>query len=354
VLRGQQVHPDLQVTVNPGSRQILDTITRSGVYGDLLAAGARVLEPICGPCVGIGYAPTKGEPSLRTFNRNFPGRSGTAGDSVWLCSPSTAAASALHGVITDPRTLGTPPELPPADNDPQVDARFITAVLPPEERRRVEVWRGPNQQPPPEIGPLPEEVAGRVAIVLGDDISTGDMAPDGAIAMSIWSDVTECARYMFGRNDPGFHDRITSWGGGFIVAGHNYGQGSSREHAALSPRHLGVRAVVAAGFARIHRSNLIAQGIVPLVAGDAARTASVGDDWRIPGLRSAVESGAEELTVQVAGRAPLTVALLLSPAERQVVLAGGLLAHTRAGHRRRVGAGPGRADAVPEAGIPTR
>ncbi|WP_369134032.1 aconitate hydratase [Modestobacter sp. I12A-02662] len=333
VLRGRTVHPDLQVTVNPGSRQILDTITRSGVYGHLLNAGARVLEPICGPCVGIGYAPTKGEPSLRTFNRNFPGRSGTAGDSVWLCSPSTAAASALHGVITDPRTLGEPPELPPADNDPLVDARFITAVLPPGERRRVQIWRGPNQQPPPDIGPLPDDVEGRVVIVLGDDISTGDMAPDGAIAMSIWSDITACARFMFQRNDPDFHSRVTSWGGGIIVAGHNYGQGSSREHAALNPRFLGVRAIVAAGFARIHRSNLIAQGIVPLVAEDAAGSASVGDTWRIPGLRAAVGSGADEVSVDVEGQGGLAVRLQLAPAERELLLAGGLLAHTRAGRR---------------------
>ncbi|WP_448608672.1 aconitate hydratase [Geodermatophilus sp. URMC 60] len=336
VLAGRRVHPDLQVTVNPGSRQILDTIIRAGVYGDLLSAGARVLEPICGPCVGIGYAPTKGEPSLRTFNRNFPGRSGTVDDSVWLCSPSTAAASALAGVITDPRTLGEPPELPPAENDPQVGARFITAVLPPEERRQVEIWRGPNQQPPPDIGPLPEDVEGRVLIVLGDDISTGDMAPDGVIAMSIWSDITACARFMFQRNDPEFFERATSWGGGIIVAGQNYGQGSSREHAALNPRYLGVRAVVAAGFARIHRSNLIAQGIVPLVAGEASRTASVGDTWRLPGLREAVAGGAQELGVQVEGQGTVTVELQLSPGERELLLAGGLLAHTRAGHRRPV------------------
>jgi aconitate hydratase len=159
------------------------------------------------------------------------------------------------------------------------------------------------------------------------------MAPDGAIAMSIWSDVTACATFMFGRNDPDFHERVTSWGGGIIVAGHNYGQGSSREHAALSPRFLGVRAIVAAGFARIHRSNLIAQGIVPLVSEEASGTATVGDSWRIPGLRAAVAGGAEELTVHVEGQDPLTVALLLSPAERELLLAGGLLAHTRAGHR---------------------
>ncbi len=217
-----------------------------------------------------------------------------------------------------------------------VDLRVITDVLPPEDRRFVEIWRGPNQQPPPDIGPLPEDVQGRVLIVLGDDISTGDMAPDGAIAMSIWSDITACARFMFARNDPEFAERATAWGGGIIVAGHNYGQGSSREHAALSPRFLGVRAIVAASFARIHRSNLIAQGIVPLVAEDAAATASIGDTWRIPELRAAVEDGRDEIPVHVEGRAPLAVSVQLSAAERQVLLAGGLLAQTRNGHRPRV------------------
>lgn len=336
VLRGRRVHPDVQVTVTPGSRQILDTIARAGVHGDLVAAGARVLEPVCGPCVGIGYAPTKGEPSLRTFNRNFPGRSGTVDDSVWLCSPSTAAASALTGAITDPRTLGDPPDPPPADNDPTVDLRLITDVLPAGERRRVEIRRGPNQQPPPDTGPLPDDVEGRVLIVLGDDVSTGDMAPDGVIAMSVWSDVAACARFMFTRLDLGFHDRAQEWGGGVIVAGHNYGQGSSREHAALSPRYLGIRVVVAAGFARIHRSNLIAQGIVPLVAEDAARAAAVGDRWRLPGLRAAVDGGAEQLSVRVEGGDAFPVALELSRAERELLLAGGLLAHTRSGARPRV------------------
>ena len=213
--------------------------------------------------------------------------------------------------------------------------RLIADVLPPEQRRAVEVWRGPNQQPPNELGPLPDDVEGRVAIVLGDDISTGDMAPDGVIAMSIWSDLPACARFMFRRNDPDFVDRITDWGGGIIVAGDNYGQGSSREHAALAPRFLGVRVVVAAGFARIHRSNLIAQGIVPLVSEQAAGRAGVGDTWRLPGLRSAVESGRRTVTAQVAG-GELPLRLDLSPTERDLLLAGGLLAHVRAGRRPRV------------------
>jgi aconitate hydratase len=336
VLRGRGVAQDLQVTVNPGSRQILDTIVRSGAHRALVDAGARVLEPICGPCVGIGYAPTKGEHSLRTFNRNFPGRSGTVDDSVWLCSPSTAAASALTGVITDPRALGEPPALPPADNDPTVGDRLITEALPPEERAGVQIWRGPNQQPPNEIGPLPDDVEGRVAVVLGDDISTGDMAPDGVIAMSIWSDLPACARFMFRRNDPEFVDRVTEWGGGIIVAGHNYGQGSSREHAALAPRHLGVRVVIAASFARIHRSNLIAQGVVPLVSEEAAGRARVGETWRLPGLRAAIDSGADAVTAYAEDHAELPLRLELSRAERDLLLAGGLLAHVRAGHRPRV------------------
>ena len=338
VLRGHSVHPDLQVTVTPGSRQILETITRSGVYGDLLSAGARVLEPICGPCVGIGYAPTKGDPSLRTFNRNFPGRSGTAGDDVWLCSPSTAAASALAGVITDPRTLGPVPDLPPATTDPTAAERHISTALPADERRQVQVWRGPNQQPPPDPGPLPDDVQGQVAIVAPDDISTGDMAPDGMIGMAVWSDIDACARYMFQRLDPQFHDRLRSWGGGIIVGGHNYGQGSSREHAALAPRALGVRAIVAASFARIHRSNLIAQGVVPLVCEEAAALAEVGQRWSIPGLRAAIAGGAGEVAAQLEGGPTTALLLQLADAERQLLLAGGLLAHVRAGNRQRVGA----------------
>lgn len=336
VLRGRGVAPDLQVTATPGSRQILDTIVRSGAHRVLVDAGVRVLEPVCGPCVGIGYAPTKGEHSLRTFNRNFPGRSGTVDDSVWLCSPSTAAASALTGVLTDPRTLGDPPALPPADNDPSVGDRLIAAALPPDQRRDVEVWRGPNQQPPNDIGPLPDGVEGRVAIVLGDDISTGDMAPDGVIAMGIWSDLPACARFMFRRNDPDFVDRITAWGGGIIVAGHNYGQGSSREHAALAPRFLGVRVVVAASFARIHRSNLVAQGVVPLVAPEPLDPLDVGDVLRLPGLRSAVESGADVVTAHLADGRELALRLELSDGERELLLVGGLLAHVRAGGRPRV------------------
>lgn len=332
VLRGAVVHPDLQMTVTPGSRQILQTILESGVYRDLTGAGARMLEPICGPCVGIGQAPVAGEPSVRTFNRNFPGRSGTAEDAVYLCSPGTAAATALRGVITDPRDLGEPPSV----GEPPVVPNVVDAqILPPghpDEAAGIEVVRGPNLVAPPEPSALPDRIASRVAIVLGDDVSTGDMTPDGAIAMSVWSNITECARYLFRRIDPEFVDRTRGWGGGLILAGHNYGQGSSREHAALAPLALGIPAIVAKSYARIHRSNLIAQGVAPLLFDDedGYAQARVGDEWTVDGLRSAVESGEERIVASTASGG-VALRLTLTRREREVLLAGGRLRLARAG-----------------------
>jgi aconitate hydratase len=335
VLHGRTVHPDVALTVTPGSRQILDTITRSDVYRSLTAAGARVLEPICGPCIGIGQAPSRGEPSVRTFNRNFPGRSGTAEDRVYLCSSATAAATALTGRITDPRTLGRPPGVTPVPTDPSIDERHISLPLPDEEAHEVVIVRGPNLVPPPVPEPPPARIDGRVTIVVGDDISTGDMAPDGAVGMSVWSDIDACARYLFRRIDPDFHSRAVEWGGGIIVGGHNYGQGSSREHAALSPLHLGITAVVAAGFARIHRRNLIVQGIVPLLfADDSDRyRVSVGDHWHIDGVAEAVATGAEDLIATVDHGGRMALRLLLTPQEREILGAGGLLRQAGAGDR---------------------
>ncbi len=333
VLRDGIVHPDIQMTVTPGSRQILDTISKSGVYQDLVAAGARMLEPVCGPCIGVGWAPSKGEPSVRTFNRNFPGRSGTTGDEVYLCSPATAAATALKGEITDPRELGPPPEITPARSDPTIDDRQILAPPPAEEARSVEIVHGPNIVPPPEGRPLPEMLEGRVLIVVEDDVSTGDMAPDGTLGMSLWSNTAECAKYMFRRQDPEFHDRALEWGGGFVVGGHNYGQGSSREQAALAPLYLGVRAVIAKSFARIHRRNLIAQGILPLVFADEAdyEKPHQGDTWRIDSARTAVAHGATSLTAESENGAEIALEVQLLPREREILLAGGTLKYLRAG-----------------------
>jgi aconitate hydratase len=338
VLRENIVHPRVEMTVTPGSRQILDTISRSGVYQDLVAAGARMLEPVCGPCIGVGQAPSAGVPSVRTFNRNFPGRSGTAGDQVYLCSPATAAATALRGEIADPRELGAPPAIAPAPSDPAIDDRQILDPPPPGDAQSIEIVRGPNIVPPPEGQPLPETLEGRITIVVEDDVSTGDMAPDGALGMSLWSNIPECAKYMFRRQDPDFHDRALEWGG-FIVGGHNYGQGSSREHAALAPLYLGIRAIVAKSFARIHRRNLIGQGILPLLFADEEDYERVnqGDAWKIEGVREVVEGGETGLVVKgdAGGRIKLEARLL--PREREVLLVGGMLKYLRKSGQRPIG-----------------
>jgi len=347
ILKGHSVHPRVQLTITPGSRQILQTIIASGVYEDLMLAGARMLEPVCGPCVGIGQAPTAGAPSLRTFNRNFPGRSGTADDSVYLCSPSTAAASALEGAIIDASGVSLGTLRPAAAPNPGIHDLHIAGVLPEETRRRIEIERGSNLVPPPLPDPLPADVTARVLIVVGDDISTGDMAPDGAIAMSVWSNIAVCAQFMFRRLDPDFHNRAVEWGGGIIVGGENYGQGSSREHAALIPLYLGVRVVAARSYARIHRRNLVAAGIVPLVLPHGADTA-VGQQWTIEGLASALGEGATSITARVDTRTDLTLGLDFSPGEREILLAGGLLAQVRAGGRALLARGGGLAEHSPD------
>ena len=331
VLRENIVHPRIEMTVTPGSRQILDTISKSGVYQDLVAAGARMLEPVCGPCIGVGQAPSAGVPSVRTFNRNFPGRSGTSRDEVYLCSPATAAATALKGEISDPRELGEPPTIAPAPSDPNMDDRQILNPPPPEEARNVEIVRGPNIVPPPEGRPLPEELEGRIVIVVEDDVSTGDMAPDGALGMSLWSNIPECAKYMFRRQDPEFHDRALEWGGGFVVGGHNYGQGSSREHAALAPLYLGIRAVVAKSFARIHRRNLISQGILPLLFRneDDYERIKQGDAWKIEAVRETVEAGETGLLAKRDSGEEIELEARLLPRERGILLAGGTLKYLR-------------------------
>ena len=325
VLRGRSVHQDLDLTVTPGSRQILDTIVRAGVYSDLVGAGARMLEPACGPCIGMGQAPASGAVSVRTFNRNFPGRSGTPGDRVYLCSPATAAATALRGEIADPRGLGEPPVLDLPAGNPALDDRQL--VHPPADGSGVELEKGANIVPPPAPVPVPESVDGRVLIVVPDDVSTGDMAPDGVLGLAIWSNIPACARHMFKRFDPEFAARAEAWGGGIVVGGHNYGQGSSREQAAFAALHLGVRAVVARSFARIHRSNLIAQAIPPLVLEGEPRIEE-GDEWRIDGLAGAVREGRREVVASTP-HGEVRLGLELSARERAILLAGGLVAYAR-------------------------
>jgi aconitate hydratase len=333
-LRGQRVAPSLSFVVFPGSGRILEVMAREGLLADLLAAGATVSEPTCGSCAGIGHVPASGTRSLRAFNRNFPGRSGTRDDAIYLCSPATAAVSAVAGVITDPRKAGAP-----ADHRPPASLLASLAGLvppvPPEEAAAVEVVKGPNIKAVPTGRPLEEDLGLPVLIKLGDKISTDDISPSGTQTLMFRSNVPAQAEFCFRNVDPEFVARARAAGQAAIVAGELYGQGSSREAAVLSPLHLGVRAVLAKSFARIHRANLINWGIAPLEFDDPADYDAIapGDRLRLAGLRSAILAGdpvrvrneRTEKTVRM--RCPLT------PRERDLLVAGGLLARTAAASR---------------------
>jgi aconitate hydratase len=287
-----------------------------------------MLEPVCGPCVGMGMAPPSGSNSLRTMNRNFPGRSGTEDDCVYLCSPAVAAVSLIEGKIADPREYGDPPEmLDPPELKPYVDDVHIFKPAGEDEAEKIEIPRGPNIKTPPEHEPLPESIEAKIATVQPDDISTGDLAPDGVEVMSYRSNIPAIAEFTFRHRDPEFRKRLQDWGSGFIVGGDNYGQGSSREHAALAPLQLGVKAVFAKSFARIHRRNLVAQGILAFTFKDDADydRAEVGDTWKLPKVREELSDGADEITVEVEGGDSFTVTHDLAPKEREVLVEGGLL-----------------------------
>jgi aconitate hydratase len=324
VAEGGGVDEWLDMTVSPGSRQALDAMVRAGVLARYVEAGARLLEPACGPCVGMGQAPPSDRPSVRTMNRNFQGRSGTDDDLVYLSSPAVAGATALTGVITDPRDLDMDPPKVEAPA-PRVDDSLLIWPPPAEEAQKIEIWRGPNIVPPPLPPDLPDALEGRVLIVLPDDISTGSMSPDGVIVMGERSNIEAISRYVFRKEDPEFVSRAREWGGGFIVAGDNYGQGSSREHAALGPMFLGVRAVFVKAIHRIHRRNLINNAIVPvLIDDDIYQRARVGATWGLPNLREELESGSRKFTLQVDGER-LEASNDLGENERRQLLAGGLL-----------------------------
>lgn len=327
IVKGSKVPTNIQsFTVNPGSRQILDTIVESGVYHDLINTGARILEPSCGPCVGMGYAPPEGMASVRTFNRNFKGRSGTWNDAVYLCSPATAGATALKGVITDPRTLGEMPQIALPEH-PHIDDRMIIVPPPAEQAEKVSIFRGRNIIPPPAQSPLREAVYGEVLIVLGDNVSTGSMSPDGAQVMADRSNLEAISKYCFIKEDKDFVARAKRAKTGFIVAGENYGQGSSREHAALAPKYLGVQAVFAKSFARIHRRNLIYQGLIPiLISDDLLSIAASGEKWSLPVIHEELESSSDTITLQTnVGR--YKVRHDMSRREREIVLLGGILSY---------------------------
>lgn len=321
------INPNVSVTVSPGSRQILSTITRSGVLDKLTNAGVRILEPACGPCLGMGQAPPENAASLRTFNRNFKGRSGTLQDQIYLGSAATAAAAAIRGVITDPRELGEYPRF--EEPAPAINDKMVLKPLSAEEAKSAEIIYGRNILPPPAQVALPESLAGKVLIVLGDNIPTGSMTPDGAVVIADRSNVPALAKYCFMKEDPEFVSRAQQWQSGFIVAGDNYGQGSSREHAALAPKHLGVKAVFAKSFARIHRRNLIAQGLIPLqISEEVYQSAKLGAPWQMPKVREELTSGSPEVTLLVDGK-KFKLPHNLSDRERQLLLAGGSLALIR-------------------------
>jgi len=331
VLRGRRVHSSISFVLFPGSHRILETMAREGLLADVLAAGALVSEPSCGSCAGIGHVPAAGSKSLRAFNRNFPGRSGVKGDEVYLCSSVVAAASALTGVITDPRTLGEPPPV----TLPEQFAASTVGLVPPDGAG--EVVRGPNIKPVPLGQRVPEDLEAPVLLKLGDKVSTDDISPAGAAVLVFRSNVPAIAEFCFKYVDADFVARAKAAGNGIIVGGETYGQGSSREAAAVAPMYLGVRAVLAKSFARIHRANLINWGVVPLVFDDPAAWDGIerDDRLRLDGLRAALAAGARVAIVDTRSGARFTASCVLTPHERDTLLAGGVLAHTRIRERSR-------------------
>ena len=267
ILKDQTIAPNLSLLVNPGSRQVVAHLVESGEYNYLVKAGARILENACGPCIGMGGAPPSSSASIRTYNRNFEGRSGTKSAGVYLVSPETAAVTAIKGVLTDPREMGEPPKIKLPDKF-IINDNMIIPPLPQEKAAKVEIIRGPNIKPLPDFPPMPDKLEGEVLIKVEDNITTDHIMPAGAKILPLRSNIPEISKYVFSRVDERFHDRAIEKKGGFIVGGENYGQGSSREHAAIAPKYLGIKAVIAKSFARIHSENLVNFGIVPLTFKD--------------------------------------------------------------------------------------
>jgi len=267
MLKGKTIALNTVLTVSPGSRQVVDHLINSGEMAYLVEAGARILENACGPCIGMGLAPKSDAVSLRTFNRNFLGRSGTKSANTYLVSPETAAIAAIEGKITDPRKFGALPDynMPKKFN---VNDNMIIPPLSPKEAKNVEIIRGPNIKPLPDFNPLPDKLEGEVLLKVEDDITTDHIMPAGAKILPLRSNIPEISKFVFNMVDESFHDRSLEKGGGFIVGGENYGQGSSREHAAIAPKYLGLKAVIVKSFARIHLANLVNFGIVPLTFTD--------------------------------------------------------------------------------------
>ncbi|MBE6860955.1 MAG: aconitate hydratase [Ruminococcus sp.] len=331
ILKGKTVHPDVSLSIAPGSKQVLNMLAENGALSVLIDAGARILESACGPCIGMGQSPNSKGISLRTFNRNFEGRSGTKDGQIYLVSPEVAAASAITGVLTDPRTLGDMPEF----KLPNVFTINDNMIVPPVDEAdmdSVEILRGPNIKPFPETAPLMDSIDAPCSLKVGDNITTDHIMPAGAKILPLRSNIPAISQHCFAVCDEQFPTRAKELGKSIIVGGSNYGQGSSREHAALAPLYLGVKAVLVKSFARIHRANLINAGILPLTFVNEADYDNIaqGDQLVLADVRKDVEAGKSELTiVNKTNGKEIPVLCELSGRTKDIMLAGGLLDYTR-------------------------
>ena len=327
ILKEKTVNEHTVLTVSPGSRQVVNHMVKSGEMAYLVEAGARILENACGPCIGMGLAPKSDAVTLRTFNRNFLGRSGTKSAQAYLVSPETAAASAITGKLTDPRTIG---KLPKIDMPKKfmVNDNMIIPPLPPEKAKTVEIVRGPNIKALPEFNPMPAKLEGEVLLKVEDDITTDHIMPAGAKILPLRSNIPEISKFVFNVVDESFHDRSLEKGGGFIIGGDNYGQGSSREHAAIAPKYLGLKAVIVRSFARIHLANLVNFGIVPLtfVNKDDYNQLEQGDQFEID--LSTIETGEVKLK-DLTKNIEVALTHSLSETEIEVLKAGGKLTYIK-------------------------
>ena len=330
ILKGKTVHPDVSLSIAPGSKQVLNMLAADGALSDMIDAGARILESACGPCIGMGQSPNSGGISLRTFNRNFEGRSGTKDGQIYLVSPEVAAASALAGVMTDPRSLGEMPDF----ELPEVFTINDNMVVPPvaaEDMDSVEVLRGPNIKPFPVSEAMADEIDAKCSLKVGDNITTDHIMPAGAKILPLRSNIPKISEYCFAVCDEKFHDRALELGKSIIVGGSNYGQGSSREHAALAPLYLGVKAVIVKSFARIHMANLINAGILPLTFVNEADYDKIDqmDEFKITNLNDAVANKDELTVTDVTKGFDFKVKLDYSKRQRDMLIAGGLLNYTK-------------------------
>ena len=330
ILKGKTVHPDVSLAIAPGSMQVLNMIAKNGALSDMISAGARILESACGPCIGMGQSPCSEGISLRTFNRNFEGRSGTADAGIYLVSPEVAAASALTGVLTDPRTLGEAPQIEMPEHFIINDSMVIPPATP-ENAPKIKVFRGPNIKPFPVSEAMGADIAAKAILKVGDNITTDHIMPAGAKILPYRSNIPYLSQFCFKQCDPNFAENCKKEGKGIIIGGANYGQGSSREHAALVPLYLGIKAVITKSFARIHKANLVNAGIIPLTFVNEADYDRInqGDELELKGIRAAIEGAASvQLTNKTKGET-YDLTYDLSDRQREMLLAGGLLNYTR-------------------------